>query len=175
MNTPAPMMMCRRGLGLATLLGLVLALAACGGWQLRGAQLKRLGVEAVQVKSEGAPVMKAALERVLRDSGVDTRAGADSDVVFVISDEELDRRILSVDPNSGKVREVEVGISVNVETLGRDGSELLPADRIALERDFVFDEQALLGTVEQEGLLQRYLAEDIARSPLLRLDTLESL
>ncbi|MBT8445525.1 MAG: hypothetical protein HKO62_14030 [Gammaproteobacteria bacterium] len=164
-----------RALWLAMLVAIMAALSACGGWQLRGAQLERLGVDAVQVRSQGAPVMKAALERVLTNSGVEIGAGAASDVVFVISNEELDRRILSVDPNSGKVREVEVGISVDVQTLGRDGRALLPADRIVLERDFVFDEQALLGTVEQESLLQRYLAEDIARSLLLRLDTLESL
>lgn len=175
MNRTAATALSRGVLRLAGLAALAAALGACGGWQLRGAQLERLGVNAVQVRSQGAPVMKSALERVLVDSGVAIDAGAASDVVFVISNEELDRRILSVDPNSGKVREVEVAISVEVETLGRDGRALLPADRIALERDFVFDEQALLGTVEQESLLQRYLAEDIARSLLLRLDTLESL
>jgi LPS-assembly lipoprotein len=158
-----------------TTLLLCASLASCGGWHLRGSQFAELGVSAIELRTSGAPTVDAELRRALSDSGVSvTNQAGKADAILVVSDEAFDRRVLSVDAATGKVREVEIGLRVAFQLLRPDGLEVTPLDTVQWERDFVFDELALLGTVEQETLLRQSLAEDAAYSLLLRLDALRT-
>jgi outer membrane lipopolysaccharide assembly protein LptE/RlpB len=98
---------------------------------------------------------------------------SDVQAVIELSEEEYDRRVLSVDPDTGKVREVELGLEVKFSVRGRDGKLLIPPERLSWVQDFVFDENSLLGTTERESIIELELAQDAARSIMLRLETIE--
>ena len=65
---------------------------------------------------------------------------------------------------------LEVGFAVR----DNEGNLLAPYQDLNWQRDFVFDETALLGTNEQQSVIQRELAEDAAKTIVLRLETVES-
>ncbi len=152
-----------------------MTVTACGGWQMRGTQIAALGIDIVDLRASGAPTLAVELRRQLVNSGIRVGGSAtQADATILVSDEVFDRRVLSVDANTGKVREVEVGLQVSFQLLGPDGSEVIPMDNLQWERDFVFDELALLGTVEQERVLRSDLTEDAAHSILLRLEAIRA-
>jgi outer membrane lipopolysaccharide assembly protein LptE/RlpB len=80
---------------------------------------------------------------------------------------------LSVDPISGKVREVEVGLEVGFSVRAKDGKLLAPFQKMRWVQDYVFDESSLLGTYEQQSTIQGELSQDAAATILLRLETIE--
>ncbi|MCP5145036.1 MAG: hypothetical protein H6978_09455 [Gammaproteobacteria bacterium] len=151
------------------------ALSACGGWHLRGTQLAELGIRSVELRTSGAPILGNQLRQALLYSGVTVNGrNATPDVSMIVSNEQFDRRVLSVDAETGKVREVEVGLRVDFQLLDAQGLPLTERRQLEFERDFVFDELRLLGTVEQENLIRQALAEDAANSLLIRLDAVRS-
>lgn len=152
---------------------LLLCLSACGGWSLRGNR-DAVSVDSVHVTAKRADTLRRALITELVNSGVrvnrqPTKAGA----VIEISNEVFDRRVLSVDSNTGKVREIELEIEVSLSIRGRDGKLLVPPEKLSWAQDYVFDENSLLGTNERATLVERELAQDAAQAIRLRLETID--
>lgn len=153
--------------------GLTLGLAACGGWHLRGSQVKALGIERVRLSATGAPMVEARLRELLGFGEVAIVDDAKSaDVTIVIGDEAFATRVLSIDPQTGKVREVEIGMQLSYELRDGAGQVAVPRQTQQWVREYVYDESSVLGTSEQEGLLRRNLVEDAAALILLRMQTL---
>jgi LPS-assembly lipoprotein len=153
--------------------GLTLGLAACGGWHLRGSQVKALGIERVRLRASGAPMVEARLRELLGFGEVAIVDGAaQADATIVIGDEAFATRVLSIDPQTGKVREVEIGMQLAYELLDAAGQVAVPRQTQQWVREYVYDESSVLGTTEQEGLLRRNLVEDAAALILLRMQTL---
>ena len=153
--------------------GLVLlGLSACGGWSIRGTEGSRLPVEAVNLSAAGAPELGNAIRRRLIEFDIDLVKAADAEATIELRNEEFDRRVLSVDPETGKVREVELRLTAMLTVRPSDGTVAIGPERIQYERDYVFDEVSLLGTVEQESQLRRGLADDAALTILLRLESI---
>lgn len=158
----------------STVLLLVLSLSACGGWSLRGTRTDAVAVDSVYVSGKGAQNLRRALITELVQSGVRvarkrTAAGA----VIELASETYDRRVLSVDSNTGKVREIELGLEVVFSIRGRDGKLLATPEKLSWVQDFVFDENSLLGTNERATIVERELAGDAAQSIRLRLETID--
>ena len=148
--------------------------AGCSGWHIRGTEGAELAVDRVSLSQAGAPVMRAALARQLIEYGVDVvGSAAPADARILLNGEEFDRRVLSVDPETGRVREVELELTLVLTVRDARGEIALGPDRVQLQRDYVFEETSLLGNVEQERLLRNDLAEDAALTILLRLEALE--
>lgn len=151
----------------------ILSLSACGGWSLRGTR-DAVSVDSVYISAKGATTLRQALTTELVNSGVSlNRKRTDAGAVVELSDETFDRRVLSVDSNTGKVREIELALEVVLSIRGRDGKLLVPPDRLSWAQDYVFDENSLLGTNERATLVERELAEDAAQSIRLRLETID--
>jgi outer membrane lipopolysaccharide assembly protein LptE/RlpB len=102
-----------------------------------------------------------------------TKDKSTADVVVDLQNEEFDRRVLSVDPDTGKVREVEIGLQVRFSVRTGGGELIHPSETLNWEQDFVFDENSVLGTVEQETRLRVNLAQDAARTIMVKLETLK--
>jgi len=148
-------------------------LAGCSDWYLRGTRTDAVAIESAHVSGGGAPRLSRALTRELGYNGVTMTSRSKAQATIELTDETFDRRVLSVDPDSGKVREVELGLEVGFTVRGKDGSLLLAPERLSWTQDYIFDESSLLGTSEKASIIQRELSEDAAQTILLRLEALE--
>ena len=158
---------------LSLLVPAVLATAACGGWQLRGIGRGDDDLKVIYADVTGAPLLRAGLNTEFYRSGiVRTLDRKEAQMLVSLSGERYQRRVLSVDPDSGKVREVEVQLRAVIEVKDDEGNILLPQEEMSWEQDFVFDETSVLGTGQQESFIRRELAENAARIIVYRLDAL---
>jgi LPS-assembly lipoprotein len=150
-----------------------IALAACGGWHLRGSQVKALGIERVNLRAIGAPMIEARVRELLGYGDVTIVGGATpADATIALSNESFATRVLSIDPQTGKVREVELGLQLSYELLDAAGQVAVPMQTQQWIREYAYDESSVLGTVEQESVLRQNLVEDAAALILLRMQTL---
>ncbi|MBT6278068.1 MAG: hypothetical protein HOI95_28535 [Chromatiales bacterium] len=148
----------------------VTLLSGCG-FQLRGqtqlpSDIKVMGVQApnVQVRDE--------LAIFLGNSGVKVvpaASTADSDAVLSVGAETYNRRVLSVDPRTGKAREFELSYSFDFNVVDSDGKTLVKPQSVLLLRDFVFDEDAVIGKSREEGVLREEMRRDAIQQLMRRL------
>ena len=158
---------------LISLLLVLVALTACSDWHLRGTRSDLVNVKTVAIRGTAAPVLSRALATELRLSNVQVVKRSEAEAVLELGREQFDRRVVSVDPDTGKVRELELSLEVGFAVRDKEGNLLAPYQDLNWQRDFVFDETALLGTNEQQNVIQRELAEDAAKTIVLRLETVE--
>ena len=163
----------RNKISTVLLVFLLLALSGCGEWYLRGNRTSAVAIKTAYLDSSSAPRLERAVARELSYSGVSFGSKTGSDAVIELSNESFDRRVLSVDPNNGKVREVELGLEVSFSVRDKDGKILVPPEKLSWVQDYIFDENSLLGTREKAEVIERELADDAAQTILLRLETLE--
>ena len=155
---------------------LITALAANAGcgFYMRGSRALDLEFNNVYVASQGADSLIAELRKQLGYGGVTVvRTPSTAEAVINISNESVDRRVLSVDPRSGKVREFEIGYEVEIEVTGKNGKTLLEHETITFMRDYTFDESAVLGKYEEERILREELRRDAAGTVVRRLQAIQ--
>ena len=161
----------------SVLLTLVLAVAlcGCGGWYLRGSNpASTHNFSKVYLKGDDAEQVTIAVRHELYNRGLRVVAKRSlADLVIEIEDERFERRILSVDPGTGKVREIELGLLAHFTVRAGDGRLLVPREPLTFQLDYVFDEGSLLGTVEQDNTVQQDLAETAATSLIFRLESID--
>lgn len=155
------------------LLGLCLCLGACG-WQLRGSGAGSAVGYKVYVKDVGAGSVGRAVRTALINRGADlVSQRSKADVVIEVIGQRYNRRILSVDPVTGKVREIELGLTTDFVVRGADGKLLIPRETLKWELDYIFDEGSVLGTTAQDTLVQNDLADIAATSMVLRMQSVK--
>jgi len=150
-------------------------LAGCGGWRLRGTRKNVLGDVTrifVQAATYGPLYAYFANELSYINVGI-TPDRSVADIVVELTNERYERRVLSVDPDTGKVREIEVTLTMGMTVRGADGSTISAPATLRWTEDFVFDEASLLGTVETEAVLRQEMAKVAARALVLKLETLK--
>lgn len=149
-------------------------LTACGGWYLRGTQANRLPLERVFLIADSNSYLRSWFVQQLNYSGINVVSRRDlADAVIELRREQYDRRVLSVDDETGKVREMELGLEVEITVRHPDGSLIAAPATVNWEQDFVFDEASLLGTEEVDTTIRYELAKDAARALILRLETID--
>jgi outer membrane lipopolysaccharide assembly protein LptE/RlpB len=154
---------------------LAATLSGCGGWHLRGTDASTTHkFSKVFLKGDVADQVTMAVRRELYNRGLKVVTKRNNaDLVIEIEDERFERRILSVDPGTGKVREIELGLLTHFTVRSADGRLLVQREPLTFELDYVFDEGSLLGTVEQDNTVQQDLAETAATSLVFRLESIE--
>ncbi len=146
----------------------VTLLAACG-WHLRGGASLPEGVESVYVEAPSR-TMRDSWSMQLSESGISvTDKEKAADARFVVNGETFDRRVLSVDPDTGKVREYALAYTAVVQLNRADGSVLLESQKVRQLRTYVFDETAVLGSENEQSALQREMRASAAQQLLRRL------
>ena len=142
---------------------LALATATAGGcgYQLRGTASLPPELGAVHVT--GPRDISAAVEQLLDGAGVQVEAAPGSaGTVLRIDDERLDRRVLSISPETGKESEFEIAYRVTFRVTGAQGEELVPMQTVSLLRDYVFDARAVLGKSREQDVLHAEMRRDAA-------------
>lgn len=158
---------------LALITLLCTALSGCGGWQLRGGGSGPALERVTLVNTNAGTVLSAMREKLLEFGIEEVSASERPEAVILVANERFERNVLSVDPNTGRVREVLLFLEVTTSLRDGEGESVAPEERLTFRRDYVFDEAALLGAVEQETLQRRDLADDAALTILLRLEAIK--
>jgi len=150
---------------------LLSVLTACG-FKLRGAfqlpdELQKIYV----VGSQSSDLVKD-LKEMLAYSGASVVDRADANAVLTINKEETDSRTLSVD-SRGKVRESERELSVVYSLVLTNGDVVLDKEALLLVRDFVDDENDVIGRDNEANVITRDLKRDAAQQILRRIQALK--
>jgi LPS-assembly lipoprotein len=155
-----------RGLALVALC----ALAGCG-FHLQGAGSlpPAMGKTYVATKSAHSDFL-LALTDTLRQRGADVlRAPDDGAAVLDIAADETGQRVLSVSARNIP-REYEVFYSVTF-SLKVGGKNVVDHETLVVTRSYTFDETQVLAKSHEEAVLQRALAEDLARRVMRRIES----
>lgn len=148
---------------------LLTTLCACG-FQLRGTGLEGISV---YVKSSHADVLADQLRLRLQET--DAIPASDismADYVIALSNESYDDRALSFSATTGKIQEYEIHYSALLEIFIEHEEEPIIRQGISASREYIFDENAILGKSTERAVLRTEIAEQLASSILRQLRVL---
>ncbi len=149
----------------------LLAISACG-FHMRGATRLPAVVSAIYISgldTNGA--FAVDLKRQLKVNGVKAVEQAKATSVLKITRREQGRRVLTVGQD-GKVREYELYLLISFEVNSREGSSLLENQTINLSRDFIFDQDDVLGKAAEQELIYDDMNSDAVRLIIYRLQAI---
>ena len=161
-----------RSPSLAALLVVVVALTVtipgCG-FHLRGQS--PLPAELRRVYLGGPADLTDALAVYVDSAGAQrTATRDDADAMVDIARADFRRRVLSVDPDTGKEREFELIYVVGFGVRGSGGTVLVAPQSFSLRRDYVFDPNVVIGKGQEEEVLRDEMRRDAAQQILRRLE-----
>jgi len=148
---------------------LLVSTASCG-FHLRGqgggadtgaARLGKLYVNATPTLTDDVGALVGAETLVARRDKADTWLD--------LSSERFNRRVLSVDPKTGKEREFELTYTLNFSARRGDGKTLLGGESVRLTRDFIFDRDAVVGSSREQAVLRGEMRRNAVRQVLRRV------
>jgi LPS-assembly lipoprotein len=144
-----------------------LLLSACG-FELRGAAV--LPPELGKIHVSASKILYNDVEVFLEGSNTQLMSDrAQANVILTMSNPRYDRRILSVDPQTGFEREFELSYTLDVVATGPQGRVMLKPQTLSVRRDYVFDAGALIGSTQEETLLRTEMRRDLVQQVLYRL------
>jgi len=150
---------------------LLFILVGCG-FHLRGSQ--GFNITSVWIESAGADRVTQLVKWVLVEEGVKLAESAEkSQVILLLSQETMNKRVLSVSANSGNLEELELNFYVDMTVQKPDGEVLLDNQRINLLRDYSFDEKAVLAMGAEEEVIQQELFHDVVAQIVRRLQSVQ--
>lgn len=151
-----------------TMLGLGLA-AGCG-FHLRSWDIGS-SIEAAHVISDPRNPLEAPLRRALRQAGVaESDTAADATLVVELLDSRRDRRSITVS-GQGRAAEYETTLGVRYRVTGPQGDELVEPQWLERQRVFRIDRDNIVGSSEEQALLEREMQNDLVQQILRALNT----
>ncbi|MDB9752191.1 LPS assembly lipoprotein LptE [Gammaproteobacteria bacterium] len=150
----------------------LLLTTACG-FHLRGSQLNGFDISNLYINSSSAPRLTKEVKSQL--IGLNKSLASSSQgaaYIITLKDERFEKSVLSVSAKTGKVEEYQIVLNVEFNAAYPDGSSIIENDRVRVTRDFIFDENDVLGKFSEEGLLEDDLIRSAASKVLRRLQAL---
>lgn len=155
------------GLALAGLL-VVMMVTGCG-FKLRGSLVAGKNLPPIYVDTERSSNLGFEVNQTLTKAGIQLVTQRDeAEWLVMLSDETLDRRVLSVD-RSGKAQEYELHYSLYYQVTDRLGRVLRDKQSLTLLRDFSFSGVDVLAKADEEELLYRGMRRQAAQIMLRSL------
>lgn len=149
------------------LLAAVLVVSGCG-YKLRGALDLPESIRKVHVMAP--PDLRNDILVLLESGDIDaTATRPEADASITVTSEQFSRRVLSVDPTTGKEREFELAYTLAFAVTRGDGTRIIEDGSVNLLRDYVFDPEAVIGTSREEDLLRDEMRRDAARQLMRRV------
>lgn len=146
--------------------------AGCG-FHLRGALMDASHLPTIYVDTTRGSHLAVEVSQAFHRAGVSlTDERDEAEWLLLLSDEEQDRRVLSVD-SSGKVQEYELHYGVYYQVQDRSGRQLLERQELSLLRDYSFSGTDVLAKDDEETLLYRGMRQQAAQMILRRLLSLK--
>ena len=144
-------------------------LGGCG-FQLRGDAALPEDIRSVYVNAPAE--LRDEIQIFLEGGGVElVNSRADADASINVTRELFDRRVLSVDPSTGKEREFELAYTVDFNVVRGNGAAVMSGQSINLLRDYVFDPDSVIGKSREENVLIEEMRRDAAQQLLRRLQS----
>lgn len=145
-----------------------LLLSGCG-FQMRGEWQLPASMNNT-VLSGGSDATYRNLQREFRSASasLDRRSGDIKGAHLFISQDRMEKRVLSVD-NRGKVIEYEIYYILNFRLLDEKGNQIVSPQRINMTRDYPFAATDVIGASQEEALLRRDMYRDMARQVMRRI------
>lgn len=145
-----------------------LLLSSCG-FHMRGSVQLPPEMERTYIQGSGSTAMMLELRRSLTASGATLVSEVDqASAILEIIQAQQDRRVLTVG-STARVREYELSYTVEFGVQRRDGAVLVPVQTLMLRRNYVFDENDVLGKGSEEELVRREMEREVAQGLLRRL------
>ncbi len=152
------------------LLSIATSLFTACGFQPRGKIYSLDDLNSLYVNGGGASRLNSALSTLFTNGNVTPQSSPDTAAyILTLANEQFDRRVLSVSPNTGKVEEYELQYKANMNLTDSNGNILINNEPILADRNFVFNENAVLSSFSEEGVLQADLAKTVASQVLRRV------
>ncbi len=159
---------------LALLFIILLFISSCG-FHLRGSTGDLTWhFQSVYIQSEAADRITRELKSRLTEQKLQvlpTSEGAQ--VIVYLSNETVDRRVLSVSSVSGKQEEIELNYRVEIEIHKADDSVILGKQTISLLRDYRFDPEAVLAAGGEEEVLREDMFNQIVMQIIRQLQQIK--
>ena len=150
------------------LVAAALLLSGCG-FKLRGALDLPEDIRTVQVMAP--PELRNDILTLLESGGVGVSTnGGGADARITVTSERFSRRVLSVDPTTGKEREFELAYTLDFGVTDRGGRAVIENGKVNLLRDYVFDPEAVIGAGREEELLREEMRRDAVRQLMRRIE-----
>lgn len=150
------------------LLVAALLLAGCG-FKLRGALDLPEDIRTVHVTAP-AELRDDLLALLESDGIVASTSIAEADASITVSSEQFSRRVLSIDPATGKEREIELAYTFAFGVSRGDSPTAIENGRVNLLRSYVFNPDSVLGSSSEEDLLRKEMRRDAARQLMRRTE-----
>jgi len=145
----------------------VLLLTACG-FHLRGQAGMPFNTLYLEAPTASAP-FTADLRRNLEANKVKLVNSAEqADVVLNIILEMPEKQILTLG-GSGRVNEFQLRYRISLRAYDLKGMEWIPAEEMALRRDYVYDDTKVLAKEAEETLLYQSMRSDMVQQIVRRL------
>lgn len=93
---------------------------------------------------------------------------------MILSDETLERKLLSVDALTGKAEEYELILTAKISIEKNDGTVLANNESLQIARDFTYDEDAVLGKFTEQEVIEEELLRRGASRVLRRVQIITS-
>ncbi|NKB36136.1 MAG: hypothetical protein GKR93_03060 [Gammaproteobacteria bacterium] len=150
---------------------LIISLSACG-FHLRGSQQKSsVAVSKVYLINAGATTVIREVRSLIASAGAEVVSSrANAEFVLRLDREFYDQTVLSVSADTGKVEQYQVTVSVYMNLEDAAGKALVSSEEIRLAKDYTFDEDAVLGKIEEENVIRNELAKDAAAQVIRELN-----
>ena len=152
------------------LLCLMVSVTSCG-FKLRGAVDLPADMQKILVQGSLNSDLVQDLKDNLQYSAQVVTSLTEADAILNIIREASKSRTLSVDSN-GKIREAELQYSVTFGLKRPNGDVILEQDTLLLVRDYINDENDVIGRSNESAVIARDLKRDAAQQILRRLQSL---
>lgn len=101
---------------------------------------------------------------------VNTRAEADA--VIRVQSENFEDRVVAVDAVTGKAREFELLYTLDFSVRTKDGTALVAPERLVVRRVYIFDQNAVIGSLDNVAALRVDMQRDAAEGIIRRTEAL---
>lgn len=161
------------GVQLTIILLLSAVLSACGFRLSGGADLPEILSKTYVTGLSENDEFLINLRRQLEANDVELVEQEQATAVLQIFRRRQGNRVLSV-TSEGKVREYEIYFNVSFDVKDTNKQPLLETQSVELTRDFVFDENDVLGKASEQALLFEDMQKDAIRQIIYRLQTIST-
>ncbi len=150
-----------------------LVLSACG-FHLRGSQVASpVDISNVYIRSVAAGKLTVEVKNQLQVVGTTSAKTSDqAQYILMLENESINRSVLSVSAETGKVEEYQLTLSVSMTVTEISDAAVLADESINVARDYTFDEDAALAKFTEEEVLREDMIHQAAARIIRRLNAL---
>ncbi|MEQ8486100.1 MAG: LPS assembly lipoprotein LptE [Pseudomonadales bacterium] len=149
---------------------LVLAVTASGcGFQLRSWDIAS-SIESAYLTASPRNAFEAPLRQALRQAGIaEAATPGEATVVVTLLEDRRERRSVSVS-SQARAAEYEVSVGVRFQVEDAQGRDLIPDQWLERQRVFRIDRDNIVGSSEEQALLEREMEADLVQQILRSLN-----